>query len=188
MSAIPPAPDAGGETNRVRCAYCGANNFPTAAMCWQCGRPLQPLRAGSAAPLGGGGGGLASPGAWPTPPTAPALARPFTGVRPSLAPKAAAALGLLFPWAGLPLGLTFLMLDDPRKVQLGWITIGWSIVGTVLNGLAVLLPLATLWPVVKSLLSHPTAGGGGSIPGMPSLGGGEENFLFSCIFSVFRRP
>ncbi|MBV9850884.1 MAG: hypothetical protein JO250_14525 [Armatimonadetes bacterium] len=182
MSVPPSGPDPSGETGRVRCAYCGANNFPTSAACWQCGRPLQPLRAGASAPPPA----IAAPGtpsqaAWPA---APPGSRPFAGVSPGLAPKAAAALGLLFPWAGLPIGIAFLMLDDPRKAQLGWTAIGWSIAGTVLNFLLFVLPLATVWPVVKSLLSHPPGGGppGGGIPGLPPTGG--EEILVPTLFSM----
>ena len=169
MSAPPSGPGSGGETDRVRCAYCGANNFPTSATCWQCGRPLQPLRPAPSAPP------PASPSsAWSPASTIP---RAGTGAGPDLAAKAAAALGLMFPWAGLPIGLAFLMLDDPRKARLGWIAIGWSVAGTILNALLFLLPLATLWPLVKSLLSHPNAGGaGGGVPGLPPLGGGDEIF------------
>ena len=178
MSVLPPGPSGGGETARVRCAYCGANNFPAAAACWQCGRPLQPLRTGAAAPP-------------MTRPPRPAFLKPrvpLGGGDPELASKAAAALGLLFPWAGLPIGLAFLMLDDPRKVRLGWIAIGWSVAGTIIGGLLLVLPLLTLWPLMKSLLSHPGAGGG--IPGLPATpGGGEEILglppLFSTVAAAF---
>jgi hypothetical protein len=96
-------------------------------------------------------------------------------VSPGLAPKAAAALGLMMPWAGLPIGIIFLMLDDVRKAKIGWIAIGWSVVGTILNLLLSLPLLLAIWAMIKS---HGAAPGGGlpSIPGvpsMPSMGGGD---------------
>jgi hypothetical protein len=100
---------------------------------------------------------------------------------PGLAPKAAAALGLLLPWAGLPIGIAFLMLDDPRKARLGWIAIGWSIAGTVLNLLLLVPPLLGIWALVKS---HAPSGGGG-IPGVPSVpptDGGDLNTLCLRLF------
>lgn len=30
-----------GTTDRIPCPHCGASNFPTSTMCWQCGRPLR---------------------------------------------------------------------------------------------------------------------------------------------------
>ena len=186
MSAIPAGSDSAGETNRVRCAYCGANNFPTSAACWQCGRPLQPLRAGAPAPFPSAPAGSAPP---PTgwPPASAAAPRPFGGINPALAPKAAAALGFLFPWAGLPIGLAFLMLDDPRKAKLGWIAIGWSVAGTVLNGLLFLLPLLSLWPVLKSFTPHPPTGGG-LPPGLPPIGGEEQFLSLHLFFRAFQQP
>ena len=91
MSALPPGPNSGGETDRVRCAYCGANNFPTATACWQCGRPLQPLRTGASRAA------VAL-----TRPAVPHASRPPCGGDPGLASKAAAALGLLFPGRACP--------------------------------------------------------------------------------------
>ena len=174
MSALPPGANSGGETGRVRCAYCGANNFPTAAVCWQCARPLQPLRPGGTPLPTMTAPGL--PGAFPSPHS--------LNIRdPGLASKAAAALGMLFPWAGLPIGLAFLMLDDPRKVRLGWVAIGWSVAGTILGTLLLVLPLLSLWPLVKSLLSHPGAGGGVGLPGLPGAGGSEEIFSLRAFIS-----
>ena len=65
--------------------------------------------------------------------------RPVTAESP-LAPKAAAAMGMLFPWIGLPAGIIFLMLDDPRKTHLGWLLIGWSLAGTVISVVAASSP------------------------------------------------
>ncbi len=173
MSTTPPRPDSGGTSDRVRCAYCGANNFPASATCWQCGRPLRPLSANASAPTGAPPPGPTPAGASPAPQwNAPGA---VMGVSPGLAPKAAAALGLMLPWAGLPIGIAFLMLDDPRKVRLGWIAIGWSVAGTVLNLLLSLPLLLGLWSLVKS---HAVGGGGiPGLPGVPGNGGGDMNSL-----------
>ena len=184
MSATPPRPDPGGTADRVRCAYCGGNNFPASPTCWQCGRPLRPLSVNAAA---NASVGVASAGPLPAGSAPPvtwspvASPSPLMGVNPGLAPKAAAALGMLFPWAALPIGIVFLMLDDPRKAKLGWIAIGWSIAGTVLNVLLFVVPLIGLLPELKSLIPHGGGlPGGGGMPGgagggginIPSLGGG----------------
>lgn len=181
MSAIPPRPDPGGTADRVRCAYCGGNNFPTSPTCWQCGRPLRPLSVNAsagtapspAAPAGPLPAGSLPPVSWSP------SASPLTDVDSRLAPKAAAALGLMFPWAGLPIGIAFLMLDDARKAKLGWIAIGWSIGGTILNVLLFVIPLLGLLPYLKDFVPH-NGGipGGGGQPGgagggisIPSFGG-----------------
>ena len=174
-------PDGGGEAGRVRCLYCGANNYPSSVTCWQCGRPLQPLR----------GQPLAAASA-PSPST---TAQAFTTPRPpspsgmaetSLAPKAAAALGLMFPYVGLPVGMVFLMLDDPRKAHLGWVTIGWSVAGTAIS---VILFLATLGPTMALLHSLiPSGGHGGGVPGLPLPGNdtdGMNLLLISLVSSLF---
>jgi len=117
-----------------------------------------------------------SPGAAsaPMPNTLPSL--PAAQSAPgSLAPKAAAALGLLFPLIGLPAGMIFLMLDDPRKTQLGWILIGWSLAGTLLSVLPLLLTLGPLLAVLRGLLPH-SGSPAPAIPGLPT-DGGEGLFL-----------
>jgi hypothetical protein len=129
------------------------------------------------------GGNISSgppPPNWNTP-------RTDVGVNPSLAPKAAAALGLTMPWAGLPIGIVFLMLDDARKAKIGWIAIGWSVVGTVLNLLLSLPLLLAIWSLIKS---HGAAPGGGlpsipGVPGMPSLGGGAILLMHLCKVFMF---
>lgn len=80
----------------------------------------------------------------------------------------------MFPVIGLPVGIVFLMLDDPRKTQLGWMTIGWSVLGTVLNSIAFSVLLALLAPLLKGL---PHAGGSPGLPGVPDLGGDAAGFL-----------
>ena len=170
-----PNSDPGGEAGRVRCLYCGANNFPASAACWQCGRPLKASPA-PAAPSGlsASASSPALPSS-PFPASAPAMRAPV--MESSLAPKAAAALGLMFPYVGLPVGIVFLMLDDPRKTQLGWLLIGWSVLGSVLNGIGLLVTLLPLWSFLKG--AHPGGGVPTSIPGVPNLGGDGEGLLLA---------
>ena len=107
----------------------------------------------------------------------------------ALAPKAAAALGLTFPYVGLPVGIVFLMLDDPRKTQLGWITIGWSIAGSVLNVVALAATVGPLLAALKALAPHGAGGAAPTIPGMPDVGGdGLRAFLPWLLSAVFLRP
>lgn len=180
-------PESGGEAERVRCLYCGANNFPASPTCWQCGRPLKPMggteRGGadtSAASIPAVSGAL---GAGPAPPVGRAGA--FTrGSESALAPKVAAAMGLMFPVIGIPLGMVFLMLDDPRKTQLGWTTIIWSVIGSILNAVLFFLTLAPLLALLQGLMPH----GGGAPQGLPSgVPGGIPGLpdglkMFNCPF------
>jgi len=164
----------GGEAGRVRCLYCGANNFPASAACWQCGRPLKASPAGASevgdAPPPASLSGLAAP-------QRPVMSRPIA--ESALAPKAAAALGLMFPVIGLPVGVVFLMLDDPRKTQLGWMTIGWSVLGTVLNSIAFSVLLGLLAPLLKGL-PHP-GGSPGGLPSVPDMGGDGAGLLMPSL-------
>ena len=180
MPATVSSTDPGGEAGRVRCLYCGANNFPASAACWQCGRPLKAAPAGGAEPGG-------SP--FPAAPFPGAATRPaFRAASESaLAPKAAAAMGLLFPYIGIPVGIVFLMLDDPRKTQLGWMMIGWSVAGTVLNTVAFSVLTAILAPFLKDLLPH-AGGAPGGLPGTPNLGGDGAGMLLPRLFASVFRP
>ena len=98
----------------------------------------------------------------------------------------AAALGLMFPLVGLPAGMIFLMLDDPRKTQLGWLLIGWSVAGSILSILPLLLALGPIWALLRGALPHP----GGSSPSIPGLPGGLGSpgdgliLLLGCWYGV----
>ena len=168
----------GGEAERVRCLYCGANNFPASAVCWQCGRPLKAASAG-ATPAAGPAASFAhaAPAAFPVRPAESALA-----------PKAGAALGLLFPWIGLPVGMVFLMLDDPRKTQLGWLLIGWSVLGTVLNTLALGALVGPLLALLKGI-PHPGGAAPGGLPSLPTDGADSPGMLLlrvgAALFPAF---
>lgn len=189
MSAASPGPDAGGEIGRVRCLYCGANNFPSSPTCWQCGRPLRAARSGPSAGSPASSSVNASP--QPVPPTVSRPAPALAAASGALASKAAAALGLMFPLVGLPVGIVFLMLDDPRKTQLGWIVIGWSVVGSVLNIIATLAVLGPTLSILRNFLPQTARpGGGGGLPtGLPDLSGGTEILLsrFVPLLTAFVR-
>jgi len=78
-----------------------------------------------------------------------------TFVRPtdtSTADKAAIWLGLLFPIVGYPVGIVFMMLDDPRKTQLGRLTILWSTIGLVATFVASLLFIGPLVAMGEKLI------------------------------------
>ena len=78
---------------------------------------------------------------------------------------------MLFPYVGLPAGMIFLMLDDPRKTQLGWLLIGWSIAGTVISVVSLAVTLGPIWAVLRGLLPPPGGSAPSSIPGLPTDGG-----------------
>lgn len=175
-------PETGGDAGRIRCLYCGANNFPSSAACWQCSRPLRamPGPANASAQAGSPAlpGGPLSAGN----PALGAVVRPSLAESP-LAPKAAAALGMLFPYVGLPAGMIFLMLDDPRKTQLGWLLIGWSLAGTVISVISLAATLGPIWAVLRGLLPHPGGGTPPAIPGLPT-DGGEGMLLLARLLHV----
>jgi hypothetical protein len=166
-------PEAGGDAGRVRCLYCGANNFPSSAACWQCSRPLKAMPS---APAAAPGTASASP--------------PLAAVRPALvesplAPKVAAAMGMLFPYVGLPAGMIFLMLDDPRKTQLGWLMIGWSLAGTVISVISLAATVGPLWMLLKDMLPHPGGSSPTAIPGVPNFGGDGTGLIWQTLLCRF---
>ena len=169
----------GGDAARVRCLYCGANNFPASTACWQCKRPLKAAPTGS--PVS-----LMPSSALPGLPTDSRLT-PLAET--ALAPKAAAALGLTFPYVGLPVGIVFLMLDDPRKTHLGWITIGWSVLGSVLNAVALAAMVGPLLAALKALAPHGAGGTAPGVPGVPDMGGDGLRSLVPWLLTVpYLRP
>lgn len=163
----------GGDAGRVRCLYCGANNFPASAACWQCSRPLKAMPDAPA---------NASSAAAPMPGMATAVPARAALAESPLAPKAAAAMGMLFPLIGLPAGMIFLMLDDPRKTQIGWLLIGWSLAGTVLSVVPLLFTLGPLLALLHGLAPHPGSPAP-SIPGLPTDGGAGDGLrlLLACL-------
>lgn len=86
----------------------------------------------------------------------------------------------MFPYVGLPLGIVFLMLDDPRKTQLGWLTIGWSVLGTVLNSISLIVLLLPLLGALKGL-PHPGGAAPSALPSVPDIGGDGAGLLLPFL-------
>jgi hypothetical protein len=165
---------------RITCSQCGANNYVGGTHCWQCGKPLNGAVAATPA--------TALPQQTYSPPsplqepqiiTAGTVRSPqqviLPGERvdPDLAMKAAAALGFMFPIVGLPVGIVFLMLDDARKVKIGWATIWWSVAGSAIG---IILSLISIVPFLGALHGLAPHGGGGnplSSLNSPDLSGGQ---------------
>ena len=137
---------------RVVCAACGSNNFATQAACWKCGRALV---ASAALPV---------PQPQPAPDGAAVpVARPTYALPSTELPAAfwsSVAMGVFFPIISIPVGLVFLMLDDKRKTQIGWWNILFGLLGTVLNGIVVMVSLAPV--LMNATRMIPGLGGRGA--------------------------
>ncbi len=179
------------DEKRIRCAYCGANNFSGAPSCWQCSRSLLVAHGNSAAPAQSyqpaapvsgqpsNAGYSAQFGSIPVSPGSAYFAQQGQ-VDDRRAFKAAFWMGMLFPAVGLPVGLVFLMLDDERKARIGWATIGWSVVGLALNLAGLLLLIVPMMGSLGHLIpSAPGNGlkGLGSGENLPGLGQDPETIL-----------
>lgn len=179
---------------RVKCLYCGANNFARSVSCWQCARSLvalrEPANPSGQMPANGAASGdsraLMGDTAFAPPPSRPSgfsslgAAALNAAATASRSTKTAVWLGLLFPWIGLPVGMVFLMLDDDRKAQIGWIAIWCSLAGTAINiigGLFLLGPLLSgLHSLIPSGALH-APGGNSSSPSLPDMGGDGLNLI-----------
>ncbi len=113
----------------------------TQAACWKCGARLAGGSGASAPPVA-----RAPLGVYGTAPAAsPLAATPVSYLSrsatadPAVASWSSALLGLLFPYAAIPVGLVFLMFDDKRRAEIGRLAIIWGVVGTVVHTLAAFL-------------------------------------------------
>jgi hypothetical protein len=151
--------------DRIRCRYCGSNNFAGTVTCWQCNRSLlisqkpaesQPVPA----PMN-------AVETWPDKPSIPSMASVASipsfnsGIDYSTADKAAIAMGLLFPFIGYPLGIAFMMLDDARKTQLGRALLLWSTIGSIIAIVGTMMFIGTLGGLASKLM--PSSGAGSQI-------------------------
>lgn len=138
---------------RTACSKCGSSNFTTVSVCWKCGAPLvggSPTASGTAQPtpsvpydvvvgLAQAQQQRTAPPATSASATGPAvplpLPYPAAGVDP-VPLRAAVSLGLLVPLVGFPVALIFMMLPDRRLQDVGRVCLIWSIVGSVMHGVA----------------------------------------------------
>ena len=157
--------------SRIACPRCGANNFDNVSACFKCGAPL-----GSVVPVASAPSVSAPVG---MPPVAAASAAPQHYAPPigrvalsgyaegdsAAAQRAAALLGLTFPWIGLPVGWVFVMLEDPRRQAIGRSCVWWSVIGLVIHLFLMLLSVkavvGTLAPVLQGVMQSRSAGAGG---------------------------
>jgi hypothetical protein len=112
---------------RLTCPRCGANNFDTVTSCWKCGTALTGAAAVS------------------TPQPAPAMspnrseasgylpAAVGASGDPAVARRAAFWLAVVFPWFGLPIGWTFMMMDDYRRQAIGRLCATWSLIALIFH-------------------------------------------------------
>lgn len=145
-------------SGRISCPRCGANNFDTVTVCWKCGAPLGPN-----APVDARGG---LPPVAPQAGAQPAFAHVRNAAASALANRSAVALGLMFPYFGLPIALAFMMCDDPRRQEVGRICLIWSVVSSVGHVLLALSGILSVSALMGAMLGSGHAGGGGlRLPG-----------------------
>jgi hypothetical protein len=156
---------------RVVCARCGANNFDTVSACWKCSSPL------SMAPASAGYGSApnATPNPQPYNPMPAASATEQFGYRAAAAVhqmgdiaksnRAAFWLGITMPYFGFPIGLAFMMCDDPRRQEVGRLCIIWSLISGVLHTMLMFVSLLGMREWVMMFM-------GGLKAGLNSRGGG----------------
>jgi hypothetical protein len=140
------------QEERIRCRYCGSNNFAGTATCWQCNRPLNISQ--TAAEPQPAQQPINAVQSWPGNPSVASFA---STVDPLTADKAVIAMGLIFPFVGYPLGIAFMMLDDLRKMQLGKSLLIWSTIGTVIAIVGSLMFMGAIGGIAGKML--PDSGG-----------------------------
>ena len=190
------------QAGRVVCPRCGSNNFDTVTACWKCSTPLGAAAPSgySSAPAGYIPSPIANPVSTPNPPPFNPQ-QPFSGQaspQPTYAPpqteafayraataaysaintarsnRAAFWLGISMPYFGFPIGLAFMMCDDPRRQEVGRICILWSLVSGVVHFLLMFVSLlgmrelaATFLGAAKAGLNSRGGGSGGGFGGEP---------------------
>jgi hypothetical protein len=114
---------------RITCPRCGANNFDTVTVCWKCQLPLNQGAVPTAT--------SAMPPAPMSPmapftqervmPPAPAYSPPPSMGDSGVARRAAIVFALTLPFISLPVGWTFMMIEDHRRQAIGRICVYWSL-------------------------------------------------------------
>ncbi len=171
---------------RVVCPRCGANNFDTVSACWKCSAPLG---ASAAGPAGYTPSPILHPISTPNPPSFSSQQPPQQGAE-HYAYRAAAAvhqmgdtarsnraafwLGITMPYFGFPIGLAFMMCDDPRRQEVGRICILWSLISGVLHTLLMIVSLLGMREWAAMFLGAAKSGLNSRGGGLGGMGGGTE--------------
>ena len=126
-------------SDRVPCPKCQANNFPSSAVCWQCGEPLQARQDES------------------QPPTTPGPSQPAPGVEqprsayPPPAPSQDTKIFIILGFVFAALGVLCCPILGIAGIVLGAIAYSrgnqtgvWVIVANVV-GLAIALAIGVMW-------------------------------------------
>lgn len=143
----------GHQAARVTCPRCGANNFDSVSTCWKCQAPLSAARP----PVFQERSLAVAPGA-----------AAMQSGDPSVARRAAVALGVAIPYVGLPVGWVFMMIEDQRKQEVGRICVYWSLISLVVQTVLMFIAAQAMVPFLMSAL-HALAGG--AARGLPSGAG-----------------
>ena len=142
--------------DRIQCPKCGANNFPSSAVCWQCGEPLSQQQAATPPPGQQPGPQPAPAPRWPEGETAVPPARDNTQTLIILG-FVFAALGLcccpIFAIAGIIMGVIVQQRGNPTGT--------WVIVASA----AMLLVSVVL--TIAGLGNYLNMWRSGQIPGVP---------------------
>jgi len=167
------------QAGRVVCARCGANNFDTVSACWKCSSPLSaaPVQGYSSAPI-------VTPNPPPYNPSQATYGTEQLAYRAATVAhqvgdiaksnRAAFWLGISMPYFGFPIGLAFMMCDDPRRQEVGRLCILWSLLSGVVHCLLMFVSLLGMREWVMTLAGVALKGAssrGGGLGG--GLGGGD---------------
>ena len=133
------------DTDRIPCPHCQANNFPSSAVCWQCG---QPLRAQSNETPGGPPPPVTPPTPGPVQPPPPSYEPPPTS-RPPDNGQTLVILGFIFAALGIfccpifgPVAIIMGVIAKNRGNALGtWVIIAGvasTLIGVIFTSVGVL--------------------------------------------------
>ena len=96
------------------------------------------------------------------------------GGDPGMARRAAVLLALTIPWIGLPIGWTFMMMEDRKRQAIGRYCANWSMIALVFHLLLSFVFVQSLQaylPLVMGILSKSAQ------PGPPKESGLPPGFL-----------
>jgi len=157
----------GQSVGRISCPRCGANNFDTVSVCWKCQLALQPASFPPAASVAAATGSHQAQEYRP-----PQAAPPPTSGDPGVARRAAIAFALTLPFISLPVGWTFMMMDDHRRQAVGRVCVIWSCIALLFHILLMFVAAQSLVPALQAMVG--IAAKAAAQPQSPNLGGGNS--------------